>query len=155
MTANRIQLACFIAFASLGLAACGNNGNKDATAESHAQQAKSAEEKAHEAAAENISSRSLANLPSPDIAAGKEIAETKCVSCHGPGGAKPIDAATPNLAGQYGDYLAHTLIMYRDGERDHAIMSLQTKELSDQQISDLAAYFSSQPGHLGDLAGKH
>lgn len=151
MTAKRIQVACFIAFASLGLAACGG-GNKDATAESQAAQHEEAAEMGHEAAKENISSRSLASLPSPNIAAGKEIAETKCVTCHGPGGSKPVDSATPNLAGQYGDYLAHTMIMYRDGERDHAIMSLQTKELTDQQISDLAAYFSSQPGTLSDLA---
>ncbi|QYR53771.1 c-type cytochrome [Lysobacter soyae] len=154
MIAKRIQVACFIAFASLGLAACGS-GNKDATAESHAEQKDEAAEKSHEAAQENISSRSLASLPSPNMAAGKEIAETKCVTCHGPGGAKPVNNLTPRLAGQYGDYLAHSMIMYRDGERDHAIMSLQAKELTDQQISDLAAYFSSQPGQLGDLANQH
>lgn len=154
MTSKHIRVTCFAVFMTLGLAACGG-GNKDATAESHAEQEKEQAEKGHEKAAENISSRSLASLPSPDMAAGKEIAETKCVTCHGPGGNKPIDSATPHLAGQYGDYLAHSMIMYRDGERDHAIMSLQVKELTDQQISNLAAYYASQPGQLSDLANKH
>ena len=43
--------------------------------------------------------------------------------------------------------------MYRDGDRENALMSAQAKALTDQQISDLAAYFSAQPAHLRDLHG--
>ena len=41
---------------------------------------------------------------------------------------------------------------YRDGKREHALMSAQAKDLNDQQIADLAAYFASRPGQLGDLS---
>ena len=41
--------------------------------------------------------------------------------------------------------------MYRDGDREHALMSQQAKDLNDQQIADLAAYFGSRPSQLRDL----
>ena len=40
---------------------------------------------------------------------------------------------------------------YRDGNRNHALMSLQAVTLTDQQIADLAAYFASRPTQLRDL----
>jgi cytochrome c553 len=100
-----------------------------------------------------------------DVARGERIAADKklgttgqaCVDCHGAGGAKPIDATYPVLAGQYQDYLFHTIQQYRDGGREHALMSSQIKgaveagRLDDQGIADLAAYFAAQPGPLGDL----
>lgn len=103
---------------------------------------------------------SSAGLPAGHIEAGKALANAKgkatgqaCVDCHGADGNAPIDATYPKLGGQYHDYLAHSLEMYRDGDREHALMSQQAKELSDQQIADLAAYFSSRPSQLSDLHG--
>lgn len=95
------------------------------------------------------------------IAANKKLGTTgqSCVDCHGAGGAKPIDATYPVLAGQYQDYLFHTIKQYRDGGREHALMSSQIKgaveagNLDDQGIADLAAYFASQSGPLHDLHG--
>jgi cytochrome c553 len=93
------------------------------------------------------------------IAADKKLGTTgqACVDCHGAGGAKPIDATYPVLAGQYQDYLFHAIQQYRDGGREHALMTGQIKgaaeagRLDDQGIADLAAYFAAQPGPLGDL----
>ena len=93
------------------------------------------------------------------IAVDKKLSTTgqACVDCHGAGGAKPIDPTYPVLAGQYQDYLFHTIQQYRDGGRDHALMAVQIKgaaeagKLDDQGIADLAAYFASQTGPLGDL----
>ena len=68
-----------------------------------------------------------------------------CIDCHGADGNAPIDPTYPKLGGQYGDYLAHALQAYRAGDRQHALMTPQAKDLSDQDIADLAAYFGSRP----------
>ena len=104
---------------------------------------------------------SSAGLPDGNVAAGQKLATVKgasgqaCVDCHGAAGNAPIDPSYPLLAGQYADYIAHTLLGYRDGRREHALMSQQAKGLSDQQIADLAAYFAAQRGKLRDLEGAH
>ena len=67
---------------------------------------------------------------------------------------RTLDAA-PEAGCQYRDYLAHSLQMYRDGEREHPLMSSQAKDLSDQEIADLAAYFAAQTSQLRDLKGVH
>jgi len=104
--------------------------------------------------------KSSAGLPAGHIDAGEKLAHVKgkatgqaCVDCHGADGNAPIDPTYPKLGGQYYDYLAHSLEMYRDGDREHALMSQQAKDLTDQQIADLAAYFGSRPTHLRDLHG--
>jgi len=143
MTRTRILLtACLL---SLALAACSSG---DTAAE-------------HSAAdrAEGHTSSS-AGLPPGHIDAGEKQANTKgkatgqsCIDCHGKDGNAPIDETYPKLGGQYHDYIAHSLQMYRDGDREHALMSQQAKDLSDQQIADLAAYFGSRPSQLRDLHG--
>ena len=102
---------------------------------------------------------SSSGLPAGDAAAGAKLAETKnaktgqaCVDCHGAAGNAPIDPTYPKLGGQYYDYVAHALQMYRDGERKQALMASQAADLTDQQIADLAAYFGSQPSQLRDLS---
>ncbi len=84
--------------------------------------------------------------------AGKALAQT-CQACHGADGnsTAPI---YPRLAGQYPDYLARALQEYRDGERVNPIMAVYVEKLSDQDIRDLAAYFSAMPGRLSDLHGQ-
>ena len=105
---------------------------------------------------------SSAGLPAGNIAAGEQLANAKgaatgqsCVDCHGADGNAPIDATYPKLGGQYYDYLAHALEQYRDGQREHALMSSQATGLTDQQISDLAVYFGSRDAQLTTLEGVH
>lgn len=85
----------------------------------------------------------------PAAAAGNAAAgkakSTACASCHGADGNSP-SPAFPKLAGQNDDYLVHALKAYRDKTRVNAIMNGQAANLSDQDIADLAAYFSSQTG---------
>ena len=102
---------------------------------------------------------SSSGIPAGRADVGEKLATTKnaatgqaCVDCHGPGGNAPIDPSYPTLGGQYHDYLAHSLQMYRDGDRANVLMASQAKELTDQQIADLAAYFGSQPSELRDLS---
>jgi cytochrome c553 len=105
-------------------------------------------------------SESSAGLPPGHADAGQKFATTRnaktgqaCVDCHGQGGNAPIDPSYPKLGGQYYDYIAHSLQMYRAGDRENALMASQAKTLTDQQISDVAAYFSTQPAHVRDLSG--
>lgn len=102
---------------------------------------------------------SAAGRPQGNIAAGEQLANAKgaatgqsCIDCHGADGNAPIDPSYPKLGGQFADYLAHALDGYRDGSRDHALMSSQAKALTDQQIADLSAYFASRDGELVDLS---
>lgn len=76
-----------------------------------------------------------------DPAAGK-TKSTTCAGCHGPAGvsANPL---WPNLAGQHAPYLAKQMKAFRDGTRTDPMMSPMAKPLSDQDIEDLAAYYSS------------
>ncbi|HYW76245.1 MAG TPA: cytochrome c [Gammaproteobacteria bacterium] len=82
-------------------------------------------------------------------AAGKKKAAT-CEGCHGKGGVSTTPQF-PVLAGQYYDYLVHALKAYRSGARKNSIMNGMASNLSDQDIKDLAAYFSSQNGPLYTL----
>ena len=66
-----------------------------------------------------------------------------CVACHGEAGIATAPQ-WPNLAGQYTDYLEHALQAYRSGARQNAVMQGFAAQLSDEDIEDLAAYFSAQ-----------
>ena len=99
-------------------------------------------------------------LPAGRIHIGEQLAKAKgkatgqsCIDCHGADGNAPIDPTYPKLGGQYADYLAHALQAYRLGDRQNALMTPQATQLSDQDISDLAAYFGSRPTKLRDLHG--
>lgn len=81
--------------------------------------------------------------------AGQKKAAT-CEGCHGKGGLSKTPQF-PILAGQYYDYLVHALKAYRSGARKNAIMNGMASNLSNQDIKDLAAYFSSQKGPLYTL----
>jgi len=79
-----------------------------------------------------------------DAEAGK-AKSVACQACHGADG----NSAAPNfpkLAGQYADYLLQALKSYKDGSRKNAIMAPQVAALSQEDMEDLAAYFSSQKG---------
>lgn len=76
-----------------------------------------------------------------DAAAGKAKAAV-CAGCHGAAGisANPL---WPNLAGQHDAYLVKQLKAFRGGSRTDPMMSPMAKPLSDADIDNLAAHFSS------------
>lgn len=106
---------------------------------------------------------SSAGLPAGDAVAGKALASAKgatgqgCIDCHGADGNAPIDPTYPKLGGQYADYLEYALQAYRSGKRGGSatsdLMASNARELTDQQIADLSAYFGSIDGPLRDLHG--
>ncbi|MCH9675516.1 MAG: cytochrome c [Gammaproteobacteria bacterium] len=78
-----------------------------------------------------------------DAAAGKAKSAV-CMACHGANGisASPL---WPNLAGQKDAYLVKQMKYFRDGRRADPTMSAMAKPLSDEDIANLAAYYSSLP----------
>ena len=75
-----------------------------------------------------------------DAEAGKAKTAT-CVACHGPAGVS-VNPLWPSLAGQKDQYLIKQMKAFRDGGRPDPMMSPMAKPLSDQDIEDLAAYYS-------------
>jgi cytochrome c553 len=76
-----------------------------------------------------------------DAAAGRQKAQA-CAVCHGQLGLS-VTPDAPNLAGQPALYVATQLRAYRSGSRKHEVMVFMAKPLSDDDISNLAAWFSS------------
>lgn len=97
---------------------------------------------------------SLGAQAAGDIEAGKAASQKyNCFTCHGQDYNTPIDPSYPKLAGQHKDYLEHALIAYQRGakgpnSRSNAIMEGQVKQLSKQDVQNIAAYLSSLPGSL-------
>ena len=96
-----------------------------------------------------ISSTSVEARGPANPEAAKKLAEP-CQACHGANGVATAPIY-PHLAGQYADYLARALHEYRDGGRNNPIMAVYVEKLCDQDIAELAAYFSSMPAQVDDL----
>lgn len=84
-----------------------------------------------------------------NIEAGKQLAQQKnCASCHGADGNTPVSPEFPRLAGQHPEYLAKALRDYKGGKRKDPVMGGQAKDLTNQNIADLTAYYGSLQGAL-------
>ena len=75
-----------------------------------------------------------------DMAAAKAKAG-QCFVCHGADGLAKVPDA-PNLAGQNEGYLVKALKEYKSGKREHEMMNTIARNLSDQDMALVAAYFS-------------
>ena len=85
-----------------------------------------------------------------DVAAGKAKSAT-CLACHGPDGNSP-NPIWPKLAGQHPAYLAKQLADFKAGARKNDLMAPMVAPLSEQDMANLAAYFSSQTQTGGSAA---
>jgi cytochrome c553 len=83
------------------------------------------------------------SVSAADIAAGEQKAAT-CLGCHGPKG-KSNSAQWPNLAAQQSAYIVNQLNAFKTGTRTNPMMQSMAANLSDGDINNLAAYYSSQP----------
>ncbi len=82
-----------------------------------------------------------------DAAAGEPVA-TACAECHGADG-NSTKPDTPSLAGQDPRYLATATHAYKDGARDHSAMQSIVASLNDEDIKNVAAYYSASPPQGG------
>lgn len=76
-----------------------------------------------------------------DANAGKEKA-TQCASCHGVNGE---GNGTPNttIAGMDVGKFSKSIKDYKTGARKNAMMEMFAKQLSDQDVENLAAYYAA------------
>jgi cytochrome c553 len=89
----------------------------------------------------------------PAFAAGSaEAGQAKsatCMACHGMDGNSP-NPEWPNLAGQHAPYIMQQLKAFKAGQRQNDLMSPMAMILSDEDMADLAAYFSAQAARGGE-----
>ena len=66
-----------------------------------------------------------------------------CAHCHGTDG-NSTSSAYPSLAGQTREYLYRQIKAFKEGSRKNSMMSPAVVVLSDQDMQELAEYFSGQ-----------
>lgn len=92
---------------------------------------------------------SLAVHAGGDPQAGKQKSATLCSACHGPDG-NSINPAWPSLAGQNERYLLSQMRTFKEGNKgfrksaNSVQMYAMVAGLSEQDMQDLAAYYSAQ-----------
>lgn len=81
-----------------------------------------------------------------DAVRGKAISYT-CLGCHGVDGYRNAypNYSVPKLTGQHPEYIIAALQEYKGDQRSHVTMHSQASTLSDQDMADIAAYFSGTP----------
>ena len=67
-----------------------------------------------------------------------------CTACHGAKGISSI-RNTPSLAGQPDIFTQYQLVFMRDGGRQPGVMQAIVKNLTDDNIRDLGAYYAALP----------
>lgn len=111
--------------------------------------------------APNLSSLPPADYTSPEslkIRGGKGNAEAGnekaalCKGCHGEEGVS-TETLIPKLAGQYGGYIAKQVRNYQAGLRTHQIMGAVAATVTEDELSDIGAYFASRPMMTGGGVG--
>jgi cytochrome c553 len=95
-----------------------------------------------------LTSETLPNPSQESIGRGATLAQ-RCAICHGPSGVSRADS--PNLAGQYASVIYKELLDFKSGARVNSVMSPFAEPLNEQDIRDLAAYYS----YLPRLPGYH
>jgi cytochrome c553 len=89
------------------------------------------------------------SLAGTALAAGDPVAgqarATTCLGCHGvPGYTNAYPTYhVPKLGGQHAQYLVSAMQAYKGGQRGHDTMHAQISSLSEQDMEDIAAWFSS------------
>jgi cytochrome c553 len=86
-----------------------------------------------------------------DAKAGRAKAQL-CQACHGVDGLSKVPDA-PNIAGQVEGYLATQLHAFKAGTRKSEAMNLVAAQLSDADIDNLAAWYSSIEVSVAKLPG--
>ncbi len=83
-----------------------------------------------------------------DIVANAKAAKVdQCIGCHGIPGYKatfPEVFPVPMIGGQSAKYIESALNAYKKGDRKHPTMQGIAKSMSDQDIANVAAYYSQQ-----------
>ena len=84
-----------------------------------------------------VSSLTMATVAADNVPLKSKL----CAGCHGANGIS-ISPTIPNLAGQKRAYLIREINDYRSGDRTDPMMSKVAKGLNDEDVEELAEYFS-------------
>ena len=87
---------------------------------------------------------SAASAAPPEALPKPPAIAVTCVACHGQKGVSPM-AGSPSLAGQPDIFLQYQLVFMRDGARDAGVMKAVVRNLTDENIRDLGAYYAALP----------
>jgi len=90
------------------------------------------------------------NIYAGDVTAGKEKSLV-CAACHGADG-NSVNPVWPKLAGQHQEYIFKQLKDFHSGARKNIQMSPLVASLSEEDMQDIAAYYSSQKTKIGDAS---
>jgi len=90
----------------------------------------------------------------PDLAAGESLSPP-CAGCHGTNGVAE-DPAIPSIAGQHIDYLVESMLTYASGARTNEAMAAAVKNLSEDDLRNLAGFYTGMelPVGAGAPAGE-
>lgn len=81
-------------------------------------------------------------LRHPDLQKGAALAADVCSACHGESGVSP-DPQFPHIAGQSAYAIYKQLHDYKNGARVNEMMAGVVKDLTDDQMADVAAHFAA------------
>lgn len=99
------------------------------------------------AAVFSVASSAGTVMAAGDAAAGKEKS-AMCAGCHGADG-NSVNPEWPKLAGQSAKYIVKQLQEFKSGKRTNASMAPMAAGLSEQDMENLAAFYSSQTVVMG------
>jgi cytochrome c553 len=81
--------------------------------------------------------------PTAGSAEEGQAKSTTCVACHGVDG-NSVNPEWPSIAGQHASYIFKQLQAFKSGERQNPLMSPIATTLSEDDMADLAAFYSKQ-----------
>jgi cytochrome c553 len=93
-----------------------------------------------------LAAAGLSHAAAGDPVAGQQKT-FQCAGCHGIPGyhtAFPQVYQVPKLGGQHAAYIVKALQAYKSGERSHPSMRAIAADLKEQDMADLAAYYSGE-----------
>ena len=91
--------------------------------------------------------------PKPDLAKGQATSTAICSACHTADGSRG-SPANPILQGQHPEYLAKQLAEFKSGRRDNAIMKGFAATLSEDDVKNVAAFYSGKQAKAGFAKNK-
>jgi cytochrome c553 len=107
------------------------------------------------ASADDINPADELRVGTGDPASGKKKVQSEnCQECHGLNGISS-SPSFPKLAGQYAEYIEKQLKDFQSGKRQHPIMNAMAEGLSEDDLTDIATYFASNPTMQGDGTGEN
>lgn len=92
---------------------------------------------------------------------GREKADAeRCIECHGldgngAGHANSTEGKFAKLAGQHPEYILKQIQDFRSGARKHDQMGIMARSVSDEDVRDIAAHFSTLPPMKGEGGEPH